>query len=275
MLCTRVTRTRAPEAPIGCPRAMAPPLTLTRCPSTPSWWTTASAWAANASFNSNRSTLSKSHPALATACRTALTGPRPMTDGSRPVCAYDTIRPNGASARRSNSALETSTTAAAPSFSPDALPAVTVPVPSYRVQPKCWSGEHIGRFSSDYTVTSMKLYLEFFRNVFKRFLCDLQFLKCRPKFYWLKASRVSLNYFIYDTTFISLLWKVYEIRCGWWTYLDKGLHKLHLFILFRSMITLIWISVVHFFSGLIRCCPQGFIDWSLNDLIYAGTLIDS
>lgn len=43
---------RAPEAPIGCPSAMAPPLTLTLLVSQPRSWLTEIAWAAKASFAS-------------------------------------------------------------------------------------------------------------------------------------------------------------------------------------------------------------------------------
>ncbi len=53
--CSRVTRIRAPLAPIGCPRATAPPWTLTRDQSQPSSFPSTSAWAANASFASMRS----------------------------------------------------------------------------------------------------------------------------------------------------------------------------------------------------------------------------
>src|SRR6266478_2739979 len=43
--CSSVTRTRAPEAPIGWPRAMAPPFTLTLAGSQPRSLLTAQAWA--------------------------------------------------------------------------------------------------------------------------------------------------------------------------------------------------------------------------------------
>src|SRR5438874_4705852 len=49
---TSVVNTRAPLAPIGCPRATAPPWTLTLAGSSFSSRTTASDCAANASFNS-------------------------------------------------------------------------------------------------------------------------------------------------------------------------------------------------------------------------------
>jgi hypothetical protein len=53
--CSRVVRIRAPEAPIGWPMAMAPPLTLTLAGSRPSsLLTTHSDWAAKASLDSTR-----------------------------------------------------------------------------------------------------------------------------------------------------------------------------------------------------------------------------
>ena len=53
--CSSVTRTRAPEAPIGWPSAIAPPLTLTLPVSQPRSLLTAQACAANASLASTRS----------------------------------------------------------------------------------------------------------------------------------------------------------------------------------------------------------------------------
>ena len=46
---------RAPEAPIGCPRAIAPPFTFTRSQSQPRARPSTSACTANASFASIRS----------------------------------------------------------------------------------------------------------------------------------------------------------------------------------------------------------------------------
>jgi len=51
-VCKSVTRIRAPEAPIGCPRAMAPPLTFTLSRLKPSSRPTARNWAAKASLAS-------------------------------------------------------------------------------------------------------------------------------------------------------------------------------------------------------------------------------
>src|SRR5262245_577538 len=58
-----VTVSFAPVAPSGCPRAMAPPFTLTRSAGSRSSRITASAWAAKASFNSIRSMSSNFKPA--------------------------------------------------------------------------------------------------------------------------------------------------------------------------------------------------------------------
>ena len=52
----------------------------------------------------------------------------PITAGSTPTVAHDAIRASGSSPRRrASSAAVISTVTAAPSLSPDALPAVTVP----------------------------------------------------------------------------------------------------------------------------------------------------
>ena len=51
---------------MGCPREMAPPLTLTLSVFNPSSLTHANDCAANASFNSKRSTSSMLHPAFDT-----------------------------------------------------------------------------------------------------------------------------------------------------------------------------------------------------------------
>ena len=58
---------RAPEAPTGWPRAMAPPLTLTLLISKPSSRATAMDWAAKASLASTRSMSSIFRPAFSMA----------------------------------------------------------------------------------------------------------------------------------------------------------------------------------------------------------------
>ncbi len=62
--CSSVTKTRAPEAPIGWPRAMAPPLTLTLEVSQARSLLTAQAWAAKASLASTRSRSEAFQPAF-------------------------------------------------------------------------------------------------------------------------------------------------------------------------------------------------------------------
>src|SRR5258708_37476744 len=78
---------RAPEAPIGWPSAIAPPLTLTLAVSQPRSLLTAQAWAANASFASTRSRSAADQPAFFSAKRLAGIGPDPMIAGSTPAGA--------------------------------------------------------------------------------------------------------------------------------------------------------------------------------------------
>ena len=49
--CISVTKILAPEAPIGCPKAIAPPLTFTFSSEMPKSFITAKLWAANASLH--------------------------------------------------------------------------------------------------------------------------------------------------------------------------------------------------------------------------------
>src|SRR5262249_10494444 len=71
---TRLPRIRAPEAPIGCPRATAPPFTLTRSSSMPSIRIEFSVTEANASLISHRSMSPGCRPALSKAFFAALPG---------------------------------------------------------------------------------------------------------------------------------------------------------------------------------------------------------
>ena len=64
-----VLRIRAPEAPIGWPMAMAPPLTFTIDGSQPMSLLTAQAWAAKASLASTRSRSETFQPAFSSALR--------------------------------------------------------------------------------------------------------------------------------------------------------------------------------------------------------------
>ena len=61
-------------------------------------------------------------------------GPVPMTDGSTPACAHATILASGSKFLSLACLYDIVITAAAPSFIPDALPAVTVPEPSVMKQ---------------------------------------------------------------------------------------------------------------------------------------------
>ena len=127
-----VERTRAPQAPSGWPSAIAPPLTLTRSGSSSVHSARhASDWAANASFNSSTDTSPQPMPACASARFAASTGPMPNTSGSTPETPRPAIRASGSRPIASAAAALPISTAAAPSFSAEALPAVTVP-PSRR-----------------------------------------------------------------------------------------------------------------------------------------------
>ena len=106
---------------------MAPPLTFTLSRSQPMSLFTAQAWAAKASFASTRSRSDAFQPAFSSALREAGIGPVPMIAGSTPAVAHEAIRASGSMPRFSASSSVISTTAAAPSFRPAALPAVTVP----------------------------------------------------------------------------------------------------------------------------------------------------
>ena len=154
-----------PEAPIGWPRDIAPPLMFTLSVFSPSSLTQAKDCAANASFSSNRSTSSNFHPAFdtyfnittthyliteniifwilyafmqsvflkrmkLTAVWTAVMGPVPIISGFTPVQAEDTILPRGVKPLFLASSSVIITTAAAPSLIEEEFPAVTLPVPS-------------------------------------------------------------------------------------------------------------------------------------------------
>src|SRR5690554_1225773 len=125
--CSRVTRIRQPEAPIGWPMAMAPPFTLTLLVSQPMSRLTEMAWAAKASLASIRSSSAAVQPARSRQRWLAGIGPVPMMVGSTPALAWALMVASGV--RPSSlafSALHT-ITAAAPSFREEALPAVTEP----------------------------------------------------------------------------------------------------------------------------------------------------
>ena len=113
---------------------MAPPFGFTRGSSslTPSARSEASACAANASFSSITSISSMVSPARASAFCDAGTGPMPIVRGSTPATAVETMRAIGVNPCALAPSSEQTNNAAAPSLSPDELPAVTEPLPSVR-----------------------------------------------------------------------------------------------------------------------------------------------
>ena len=109
--------------------AMAPPLTLTCAASMPSSSVDAMATLANASFSSNSSMSSTvSVPSLRRASRMALAGWCSRLVSGPATVPYDTISAIQASPSSLALAFDIITTAAAPSESWDAEPAVIVPV---------------------------------------------------------------------------------------------------------------------------------------------------
>src|SRR5580658_8577132 len=125
---SRLARMRPPVAPMGWPRLMPEPFTLSRSRSSqPQPLSTASTWGAKASFSSTRSMSSQESPVRSKRRFTAGTGPMPMREGSQPAAAQPTSQPIGS--RPSSASLSSATTrqAAAASFCWLALPAVTTP----------------------------------------------------------------------------------------------------------------------------------------------------
>src|SRR3954468_3023527 len=127
MPCSRVTRMRAPVAPMGWPSEMAPPSGFTVSYGKSRSFRQASTWQAKASLSSTSSMALMSRPVLASRRWTAGTGPMPMIRGSTPTTSQPTSRattgrPSSPAARR-----EATMIAAAPSVIPEALPAVTRP----------------------------------------------------------------------------------------------------------------------------------------------------
>ena len=118
---------RAPEAPTGWPRGIAPPLTLVISCSRPSRRIQPMVWAAKASLISMSPMSAMARPSRLSSFPVAGTGPYPMTPGSTPAAAEPTHRAMGLrpSARAFSPSINRS--AAAPSLMPLELPAVTVP----------------------------------------------------------------------------------------------------------------------------------------------------
>mmetsp|Transcript_9690 Transcript_9690/g.24346 ORF Transcript_9690/g.24346 Transcript_9690/m.24346 type:complete len:216 (+) Transcript_9690:1828-2475(+) len=119
----------APVAPIGCPRAIAPPFTFTRERSPP---TIALAQAKgteeNASFTSIRSKSFTWSPAFASTAFVAGIGPSNITMGSVPERPSAKIRARGRRPRRCKPRSLHTRTAAAPSQICDAAAAVRQPL---------------------------------------------------------------------------------------------------------------------------------------------------
>ena len=136
---------------------MAPPFGLTWAASsaTPSSRRQASPCAAKASLISITSISSMRSPAMPSAFWVAGTGPMPITRGGTPAAAMATIRAIGVNPCASRPLADASNSAAAPSLTPDALPAVTVmPSPLTPLRAASCSGLVLGRgCSSVSTIT--------------------------------------------------------------------------------------------------------------------------
>src|ERR1043165_3731914 len=116
-----------PDCPIAWPNATAPPFTFTFSGSSPSSRVTANAATENASVNSTRSTSLGAQPVFLNNFRTASTGAIITNRGSTPAVAWATIRAIGSTPSSRARRNDVTTTADAPSLTPGALPAVTVP----------------------------------------------------------------------------------------------------------------------------------------------------
>ena len=102
-------------------------MTFTFAGSAPTSRMTASACAEKASLSSIRSTSSSDQPTLASSFRTASTGVIRSHLAGRPLNACPTMRAMGATPSSAARSSAMTTVAAAPSLTPGALPAVTVP----------------------------------------------------------------------------------------------------------------------------------------------------
>src|SRR6476661_3870420 len=125
--CTSVPTRRAPEAPMGCPKATAPPCTLKRSESAPSRSMVDSTTEQKASLISNRSTSATVMPARSSAIRAAAAGVRTRYGYSSATWPSLRIRASGVNPCAAAQSSEASTSAAAPSFTPGAFPAVVAP----------------------------------------------------------------------------------------------------------------------------------------------------
>ena len=113
---------------------MAPPFGLTRASSSakPSSRNTAKPCDAKASFNSITSISSKVRPTCSSTFLEAGAGPIPIIRGSTPAAAIPNTRPRAFKPYVFAASSLANNKAQAPSLTPDALPAVTDPLPSRR-----------------------------------------------------------------------------------------------------------------------------------------------
>ena len=118
---------RAPVIPNGWPRAIAPPNGLSFSGSMPHSSRHGTTWAANASLSSTTSMSEIVIPARSSTAFTAGIGPRPMISGRIAATEEATMRARGFRPRFAAFSADITSTAAAPSLSGHALPAVTVP----------------------------------------------------------------------------------------------------------------------------------------------------
>ena len=125
--CSSVTRIRAPDAPIGCPRAQAPPCTFIRSCGTPVSAMNAIGTTAKASFTSQRSTSATPQPSRCISFRAAGTGAVGKRAGSCAWLACPSTRARTGSPRARASSSRIKTSAAAPSEIEEEFAAVTVP----------------------------------------------------------------------------------------------------------------------------------------------------
>src|SRR5690349_14400208 len=170
---------RAPVIPKGWPRAIAPPWVLSLSSSIPHSAMIGITWAAKASFSSTRSTSEIDIPARSRTFLIAPIGATPISSGSLPWVAAVMIRARGV--RPSSLALASliSSTAAAPSFSGQELPAVTPPPPKASGSSASFSRveEARGPSSFDTTVPSARVTGTISRSK-KPSSCDLTASSC-------------------------------------------------------------------------------------------------
>ena len=118
---------RAPDAPMGCPSAHAPPLTLTRSAGKRKACIAAKVTTANASLISNRSTFSKPHPQARSSFCNASMGASVKRCGSRACAVVALMLASGFQPCRSANDLRAKTSMAAPSEMDEAFAAVMLP----------------------------------------------------------------------------------------------------------------------------------------------------